>query len=150
MLVDLGLFSAVSRPKVDLPFDDDDTSGPKYGEDFDTNPTTPTPTPNPRLAQRYPIPSILSLIRAREFVAISVVVFYFAWVIVGHLKVRGIASMAMSTTMSYLGDFYAAVPQRFVRPHVHRLDAFSTGRTHHRGVLTSIVLTKRCDPLGFL
>jgi hypothetical protein len=71
------------------------------------------------------------------------------WFIFGYRDCRRIESRATETIMAQFRSYYAAVP-RFVREHLHRMGAFATGRTRHKGVLISIDLTKRCDPFGFL
>jgi hypothetical protein len=132
----------------DLPFDDDGDSDIRYGDDFEV--LTPTPSPTPIPAPLHPRLPISSLFGTRELLIILVFLGYALWFFLGYRDCRRIESRIKETIMAQLQTYYAAVPCRFVKPHLHRMAAFVTGRVCHKGVLVTIDLTKRCDSFGFL
>jgi hypothetical protein len=146
MLSILLVFSVCSDG--DLPFDDEADSNIKYGEDFDV--PTPTPPPTPIPLPPFPQLPISSLFGIRELFLLLMLFVYLLWFWLGYRDCRRVESRVTETIIAQLQTYYAAVPDRFVKPHLHRMDAFATGRVCHKGVLITIDLTKRCDPLGFL
>ena len=132
-----------------LPFDDDD-SGRKYTFDDDGDEVAPEKTPKPIPTAKYPMQPITAVLRLREAVFGIIFVVYAVWFVVGWRDISRVARKAGSTVQESLKRYYAAVPTKFVSFGMHRMDAFATGRVCHKGVLTSVRLTKRSDPLGFL
>lgn len=132
-----------------LPFDDDD-SGRKYtfDEDGDEIPSAETPKPMP--TAKYPPQPISAIIRIREVIVFVILLVYITWFILGWRDIARVRAKCVETIQEELKRYYAAVPTRLASFGRHRMDAFATGRVCHKGVLTSVRLSKRSDPLGFL
>jgi hypothetical protein len=142
------LFLSLSSANDALPFDDDIDPGAKYGSDFTV--LTPSPSPTPLPTPPFPPIPISRLFRQREFLFFEILLIYAAFFWFGRRSVRRVEQLLKDTIMARFRNYYAAVPERFVKTHPHRMAAFATGRVCHKGVLVTLDLTKRCDPLGFV
>lgn len=130
---------------VNLPFDDDE-SGPKYGFDFDEVRETAKPKTTPK----FPIPTVISIIRTREIICCLGVAVYIIWFVFGLHSINKIKAKVVATIQNRLKDYFAAVPMKLTKSDLHRMNAFSTGRICYKGVLVSVIPSRRCDPLGYL